>query len=279
VVADPAVDAVVVASADGSHADLVLACLAERKPVLCEKPLAPTLEECRRLVDAEASVVGARGTPLVSVGFMRRFDPGYLELKSQVASGACGTPLLVHCVSRGVNSAPGATSASSITGSAVHEFDVLPWLLGSPVTEVTWHAPRPAHTAEVLQDPQLMLVRTADGVLSTVEVFLNAGYGYDIRCEVVGTGGALTLVEPVRLVADRAGARTATYARDWRPRFADAYRLELQAWIDAIRTGGPAQLPTAHDGLVAAAVSEAAIASMEAGGQPVSVADLRPEGG
>ena len=278
-VRDPPVDAVVVASADASHADLVLACLRERKPVLCEKPLAPTLEECRRLVEAKRALLGPHGTPLVSVGFMRRFDPGYQELRAQLASGGCGTPLLVHCVSRGVSSAPGATSASSITGSAVHEFDVLPWLLGSPVTEVAWHAPRPALPDDGLQDPQLLLVRTADGVLSTVEVFLNAGYGYDIRCEVVGTRGALTLAEPVRLLADRAGTRSAPYAADWRPRFADAYRLELQTWVDTVRGGHPAGgppgqspgLPTAHDGLVAAAVSEAAIAAMSAGGRPVPV--------
>ena len=270
-VRDPAVDAVVVASADASHADLVLACLAERKPVLCEKPLAPTLEACSRLVEAERALLGPHGTPLVSVGFMRRFDPGYQELRAQIASGGCGTPLLVHCVSRGVSSAPGATSASSITGSAVHELDVLPWLLGSPVTEVAWHAPRPALPDDGFHDPQLLLVRTADGVLSTVEVFLNAGYGYDIRCEVVGTGGALTLAEPVRLLADRAGTRSAPYAADWRPRFADAYRLELQAWVDTVRGGDRAGLPTAQDGLVAAAVSEAAIASMSAGGRPVPV--------
>src|SRR3954451_15287656 len=232
-VRDPGVDAVVVASADASHAALVLDCLAERKPVLCEKPLAPTLDACSQLVEAEEALIGSDGTPLVSVGFMRRFDPGYRELRARLASGACGTPLLVHCVSRGVSSGPGATSASSITGSAVHEFDVVPWLLGAPVTEVSWHAPRPALPADALQDPQLLLVRTADGVLSTVEVFLNAGYGYDIRCEVVGTAGAVALAEPVRLVSDRAGSRAAAYAPDWRPRFADAYRLELQAWVDA----------------------------------------------
>ncbi len=277
-VRDPEIDAVVVASADASHADLVLACLAERKPVLCEKPLAPTVGECRKLVEAEDEVVGVEGTRLVSVGFMRRFDPGYQELRTQVASGACGTPLVVHCVSRGVSSAPGATSASSITGSAVHEFDAVPWLLGSPVTEVAWHAPRPAFAADVLQDPQLLLLRTADDVLSTIEVFLNAGYGYDVRCEVVGTSGALTLAEPVRLVADRAGTRATSYAADWRPRFADAYRLELQAWVDAVNAGEPAPLPTADDGLVAAAVSEAALASMAAGGRPVAVRHPRQGG-
>ena len=73
------VDAVLVASSDATHAEYVHACLDLRKPVLCEKPLAPTAAECAAIVAAEDAVVGD-GLPLVSVGFMRRFDPGYVEL-------------------------------------------------------------------------------------------------------------------------------------------------------------------------------------------------------
>ena len=72
---------------------------------------------------------------------MRRFDPAYVRLKAAVADGACAAPLLLHCVSRGVSAWPGANDELTITASAVHEFDIVPWLLGSPVTEVSWHAP------------------------------------------------------------------------------------------------------------------------------------------
>ena len=110
-----------------------------------------------------------------------------------------------------------------------------------------------------MQDPQLILVRTADGVLTTVEVFLNARYGYDIRCEVVGDRGTVALANPARVVAD-------------------AYRAELQAWVDAVAAGGPTPLATARDGLVAGAVAEAVIASMHEGGRTVAVElpDLAP---
>ena len=209
---------------------------------------------------------------LVSVGFMRRFDPAYQQLKAALGAGACGTPLLVHCVSRGVRSGPGATSESSVTGSAIHEFDVVPWLLDAPVVEVSWHAPRPAVTA--LQDPQLILLRTADGVLTTVEVFLNARYGYDMRCEIVGDRGTVALANPVRVVTDTDRQRSTGYPEDWRPRFADAYRLELQAWVDAVAAGRPAPLPTAWDGLIADVVAEAVIASMRSGGKPSRVREL-----
>ena len=265
---DSAVDAVVIASHDATHADLTIAALRAGKPVMCEKPLAPTVDECIRVVRAEAAAGGAAS---VSVGFMRRFDPAYRELRSLLRAGTCGTPLLGHCVSRGVRSGPGATSESSVTGSAIHEFDVVPWLLDAPVTEVSWHAPRCSPGVTGLQDPQLILLRTADGVLTTVEVFLNARYGYDMRCEIVGDRGTVALADPARVVTHAERRRSTGYPADWRPRFADAYRLELQAWVDAIAAGHRPPLPTARDGLAAAAVAEAVITSMNGGGKAVPV--------
>jgi myo-inositol 2-dehydrogenase / D-chiro-inositol 1-dehydrogenase len=238
---------------------------------MCEKPLAPTLAECVRVVRAEQEVVGAGGPGLVSVGFMRRFDPGYVELKAALEAGVCGTPLLVHCVSRGVGSGPGATSESSVTGSAIHELDVVPWLLGARVVEAGWHAPRSTGAVPGMQDPQLILLRTADGAMTTVEVFLNARYGYDIRCEVVGDRGTVALTNPARVVSDADGRRASGYPADWRPRFADAYRLQLQAWVDAVAAGRPAPLASARDGLTASAVADAVIASMRDGGRTVAV--------
>jgi myo-inositol 2-dehydrogenase/D-chiro-inositol 1-dehydrogenase len=249
----------------------VLAAVRAGKPVLCEKPLAPTLAECIEVVAVEAAAMPGADLPLISLGFMRRFDPGYVEIKQALANGAIGAPLLTHSVSRGVSSAPGASNESSITGSAIHEFDTLPWLLDSPITEVSWHAPKPTGAANGFQDPQLILLRTADGALNTVEVFLNARYGYDVRCEVVGETGTLALTEPAKMITDGSRARSVGYAADWRPRFADAYRLELQAWIDAVAAGTRSPLASAHDGLVANAVAEAVIASMRGGGAMVAV--------
>jgi myo-inositol 2-dehydrogenase/D-chiro-inositol 1-dehydrogenase len=268
---DDTVDAVLIASHDSTHRELVLAAVRAGKPVLCEKPLAPTLAECVEVVAEEAAALATTSVPLISLGFMRRFDPGYVEMKQALGRGAIGTPLLTHSISRGVSSAPGATNESSVTGSAIHEFDTLPWLLDSPITEVSWHAPKPTVAAGGFQDPQLILLRTADGALSPVEVFLNARYGYDIRCEVVGESGTLALTEPAKMITDGSRVRSVGYAADWRPRFADAYRMELQAWIDAVGVGATSPLASAHDGLVANAVAEAVIASMHRGGAVVAV--------
>jgi myo-inositol 2-dehydrogenase / D-chiro-inositol 1-dehydrogenase len=269
-IGDPDVDAVVIASHDSTHADLTVAAVGAGKPVMCEKPLAPTMPECVRVVEAERTAIGAGGL-LVSLGFMRRFDPGYVEMKAALEAGACGAPRVAHCVSRGVRSGPGATNEVSITQSAIHEFDAMPWLLGAPIVEVSWHAPRSRAAVPGLDDPQVMLLHTADGTLTTLEVFLNARYGYDVRCEIVGERGTLALANPARVVADLEGRRSAEYPADWRPRFADAYRLQLQAWIDALAAGRPTPLATARDGLAATAVADAVIASMRDGGRAVAV--------
>ena len=267
-IADPAVDAVVIASHDSVHAAQVVAAVRAGKAVLCEKPLAPTLAEGRQVLRE----IGATGEALLSLGFMRRFDPGYVQLRQAIDDGSIGAPVLVHNVSRGVSSAPNATSEFSITGSAIHECDVVPWLLRSPVVEVSWIAPRRSSQAnEGLQDPQLIHLRTADGVLSTVETFLNARYGYVMRCEVVGENGTISLTEPARVVVEGELKRSTGYAADWRPRFADAYRLELQAWIDSVLAGAPTPLATGRDGVAASAVAEAVIASMHDGGRITKV--------
>ena len=92
-----------------------------------------------------------------------------------------------------------------------------------------------------------------------------------MRCEVVGEIGAVSLAEPVRIVFDSNRCLSVGCSARWRPRFADAYRLELQAWVDRIRTGAPSELATGRDGVVAAAVAEAVITSMRDGGRVVPV--------
>lgn len=265
------VDAILIASSDAMHFEQVMACLQVGKPVLCEKPLAPTAAECAELAAAERAIIGD-GAPLVSVGFMRRFDPGYVQLKALLASGELGAPLLVHSIGRGVG-APAGTNELTVTGSAIHDIDIVPWLLDSPVAEVQWVAPRQSPEVADRQDPQFILMRTANDVLIPVEIFLNAKYGYDIRCEVVGSLGSANLTEPTRVSRDAALSHGYAYAGDWRPRFADAYRLQNRAWIESLTSTTPTPLATAEDGRQAALVADAVIASMHAGGGWVVVRD------
>jgi myo-inositol 2-dehydrogenase / D-chiro-inositol 1-dehydrogenase len=266
---DDSVDAVVIATRDDTHADLVRVALQAGKPVMCEKPLAPTAAECRELIAAQQAVQSP--VDLVTVGFMRRFDPPYVALRDRVRAGDLGTPLVVHGVSRNVYSYPGGDSASSITNSAIHELDIMPWLLDSPIVEVSYQNGRSSSQSGARQDPQFYLMRTASDVLVTVELFLNARYGYETRCEVVMEAGTAALALPAQIVIDAESRRGVDYPTDWIPRYSDAYRIELQEWIDAIAAGRPSTLATAEDGLRAAVVADALIESMNSGGAWVKV--------
>ena len=254
------VDAVVVASHDSTHAGLVLECFEAMTPVLCEKPLAPTLLESQAVVEADMDIVAATGVSLLSLGFMRRFDPAYVALRQAVQDR-------VHCISRNAAAGPGATSESAITNSAIHELDIIPWLLDSPITEVSWQAGKTSRRAAAgLRDPALMMMRTADGTLVSLELFLNAQYGYSTECEVVSETGTMALPGPSALAVRQDRQQRTGIPEDWRPRFADAYRLQLQAWISALENGEVPPLATGRDGLNAAQVAQAMIRSLRSEG-------------
>jgi myo-inositol 2-dehydrogenase/D-chiro-inositol 1-dehydrogenase len=256
---DPEVDAVVVASFDTTHEEFVIACIAAGKPVLCEKPLAATADACLRVIDAELTA----GRRFVSLGFMRRYDPAYEAIKTSLDDGGVGPVLLAHCAHRNAVAPAIYTSEMLITSSAVHEIDVMRWLLGEEFVGATVHAPRPTSQApEGLRDPQLVLLETASGVLVDVEVFVNARYGYDIRCELVGETGTLRLGEQV--------------APDFRVRFATAYRRELEAWVRAVGSGHADGQPDAWDGYAANAVADACLASLASGERAEVALEARP---
>jgi myo-inositol 2-dehydrogenase/D-chiro-inositol 1-dehydrogenase len=270
---DDAVDAVLVASSDATHEGFVLASIAAGKPVLCEKPLAPTADGCLRIIEAET----AFGARLVTVGFMRRYDPGYVDLKSTLDSGGLGAALVLHCVHRNPTAPVGLPSSVVITGSAVHEIDVARWLLNEEIVAATVHTPRSSRAAGTTRDPQVLVLESASGVVVDIEVFVNARYGYDVRCELVCEEGTVSLDAPSATEVRRAGSAGRGLPGDWRPRFAEAYRRELQDWVDGLRaklTGGGA---SAWDGYCATAVAQVCLMALETGvRQEVALAD-RPD--
>ncbi len=269
-IADDSVEAVIVASPDPTHKPLVLACLAAEKPVLCEKPLGLSTGECLEIVGKETAL----GRRLVQVGFMRRFDPGYVAMKAALDSGDLGAALMFHCVHRNTTASPYTTSEALITNSAVHEMDIVRWLFGSEVVRVTVVTPRPTRLA-LMQDPQLLLFHMADGAVVDVEVFVNCQYGYDVRGELVCERGTATLAPPHDIVIRQARTEGFGHPEDWRPRFVEAYRAELQAWIDSV-AGGPPAGASAWDGYAATAIAEAGLAALKSGAPADVHLEARP---
>jgi myo-inositol 2-dehydrogenase/D-chiro-inositol 1-dehydrogenase len=252
-IADPTVDAVLIASPDETHAPLTIACIAAGKPVLVEKPLAATLEECRAVISAEME----GGRRLVQVGFMRRFDPGYLAMKDVVRQNRLGAPLFFHCVHRNAVAPDYMTSELVIANSAVHEMDIARFLLEEEFAAASVISPRPSRKAPSRQ-PQLIVLETRSGVVIDIEAFVDATYGYDVRGELVCEEGAVQLAASPAIVSREAGREVFAVEADWRARFKTAYRDQIAAWVGSVRGGEP-RGASAWDGYAASATAAACV--------------------
>ncbi|WP_277749325.1 Gfo/Idh/MocA family oxidoreductase [Solirhodobacter olei] len=259
-ITSPDVDAVIIASPDHTHAGYTAACIRRGKPVLCEKPLADTSAACRQI----ASHAASPEAPPVLVGFMRRFDPAYRSLKMELARDEVGPLRLIRCVHRNRVAPAFFTGAMGISNAMVHEFDILRWLTGAEPVRVLVSAP-PANAQE--RDPLLALVELSNGALADIEVSMNAGYGYDIRTQVLGREGMIEMAAPSFAQVGVNGRMVEVPCADFVERFADAYRVMLSCWVQGIGNGIPtAEGASAVDGLRAMQAAEAAIASLRSGG-------------
>ncbi|MFF8594111.1 Gfo/Idh/MocA family protein [Streptomyces sp. NPDC015220] len=269
----PGVEAVLIASPGPAHEEALVAAFARGLPVLCEKPMVPDSAGALRVVEAEARL----GRRLAQIGFMRRYDAGYRRLKSLLDSGELGRPLMLHCTHRNVSSPPDFTSAMLINSSVSHEIDAARWLLGQELTAVTVLRPAPSAQAPAgLLDPQFVLFETERGALVDVEVFVNCGFGYQVRCEAVGEAGSARIGDEHGMVVTARGGAREEVPQDYLVRFADAYDREVQAWVDATRCGRVTG-PGAWDGYAAAAVAEAGVRSLEGGGRVAVGLAARPD--
>lgn len=266
-IADPNVDAVLIATFGSVHKDDVIAAVNAGKYVLVEKPLATTEEDCQAILDAEI----AGGKKLVTVGFMRRFDKAYNEIKELVDGGKYGPVLLVHNRHRNPSVPDTYTSRNLIDDTAIHEIDTMRWMTGEEIVKVrTDNARKSSRAHAKLQEPIVLVFYTESGIRIDDEVNVNLEYGYSIECEVVMENAAASLGDQEGIhIRDIEGNRN-RMCQSHIDRFHGAFNTEVQSWINAVaadtHTGS-----TAWDGYAATAVVDAALASQEQGGIEVDV--------
>ena len=257
------VDAVVVGTPTDTHVDLMLRAVRAGKAVLCEKPIDLDIAK------ADAAVAEIeRGGGRVMVAFNRRFDPSAQRVRQAIDAGEIGAVRQVVITSRDPGLAPREYlrhSGGIFRDMVIHDFDMARWLLGEEPVEV-------AATGSRLVDPTLaefddfdtvmIQMRTASGRQCHINCCREAVYGYDQRIEVFGAGGML-LNDNLRPTTLRRWNRTETEAREpllnfFLERYADAYRTELDLFVQAAETGGPMPV-TPHDGRQALHLADCAL--------------------
>lgn len=248
---DKLVKAVIIASPDHLHANHLQQAVLAGKDVLCEKPLASREKDARKV----AKLV-RNSKSMVGIGFMRRFDLPYQQLKREIQSGKYGKVLQIRCTSRNVSS-PNATTAMLLTNVAVHEIDIVRWLLGEEIVSVgVNYAKRTSKANSNLSDPISVNCHTESGVLITIDIFANSTYGYEVWMEVLTENGSLVIenlgqlniAKNFKLPARRAG----TLHKDWMGRFKSAYIAELTAFVQSLQKRKlDKNFATVEDGLAA----------------------------
>jgi myo-inositol 2-dehydrogenase/D-chiro-inositol 1-dehydrogenase len=250
------VDAVVVATADDTHHEIVEACIKRGLFVLCEKPLTTSAGQSLQLVNAEQ----ASGRRLVQVGYMRHYDADYEYLHRTLRSGRIGETVLISQRHRNPLAVINFDERQLVASSASHDIDLFRWLSGEDVKDVS----AIANTSQDGSTVTVIVTLTSRaGVLGVMELGRGPALDYDIGCDIVGSIGALTLASPTvtgHITADGHAAQPDA----WMARFHRAYRSQDAAWLAAVADRSTTG-PSAYDGYATNAVIDAALASLASG--------------
>lgn len=268
VIEHPGIDAVMICTPTPTHAPLVEAAAAAGKHVFCEKPLDLDL-----VVAARALAAAQRAGVILQIGFNRRFDPSFRRVRDAVRDGEIGALCLLRVISRDPAPPPleyVRDSGGLFLDMMIHDFDMVRFLSGSEVEEVQAFGtvrvdPRIGEAGDI--DTAVVSLRLASGALAVIENSRRAVYGYDQRVEAFGVEGAIEAgnrTASSTQLKTSAGIRVENPLHFFTERYEAAYRLELAAFVDAIRNGTEPEC-SGLDALPALVIAAAARRSLDTG--------------
>jgi len=268
------VDAVLIGSPTGFHAEQIQAASNAGKAIMCEKPVSLSVESIH-----ETLKVVAANKSILMIGFNRRFDPNFAEVERRVRRGDIGAVEIVTIVSRD----PGPPPAEYLKGSGglfrdmmIHDVDLARFMMGEEFVVV--HALGSALVDAAIGkagdvDTAAVQMQTASGRIAVITNSRRATYGYDQRVEVHGSKGMVhaknvhtTTVE----LLSQAGYQADPIQNFFLERYEAAYANELNTFIDAVEAGNRDPRPNGFDGLQAQKLADAATESWKTG-KPVKV--------
>jgi scyllo-inositol 2-dehydrogenase (NAD+) len=265
---DPSIDAVVIVSPTHTHKELVIAAAAARKPTFCEKPLALSLEDSEQMQSAVE-----RGGSFFQMGFMRRFDPGYVAAKRHMEEGRIGRAVVFKSTSRdpyppSLEYANPASSGGMLVDMGIHDFDLARWFMGdvasvSAVGGVLAY-PELATVGDI--DNAIATLTFVDGRLGVIDLTRNGVYGYDISTELLGTEGTVRIgylreTPVLTMTKNRVSHDTVPY---FMQRFERAYTAQLQNFASNVLQQREPPV-TIEDGVEALRVALAATEALRTG--------------
>ncbi|GAA1778670.1 inositol 2-dehydrogenase [Leucobacter iarius] len=262
------VDAILVAAPTPTHVPLIEAAVDRGIPVLCEKPI--DLDIAR--VEALRPKVAASGVP-VALGFNRRFDPAFAEVRARVAAGEIGPLEQLTIISRDPAAPPAAyigVSGGIFRDMTIHDFDMarffLPDIVEVSATGSTLFDEGAREHGDF--DTAVVTLKSASGAIVTIVNSRHSAVGYDQRIEAFGALGSLQANNPSLSLVSASNATAVDARAPYEPQFLHRYAVSYSAELDAflrLMRGEPSDSPTFDDGRAALLLADAAQRSAETG--------------
>lgn len=260
-------DAVIIASRTDTHAPLLTRAAEMGVAAFCEKPIALDPVSSKEAVEA----VKRSGIP-AQIGFQRRFDPGYRRIRDRVSRGELGQLYVVHHVSHDHDVPPAdyvMYSGSLYRDNLIHDFDVARFITGDEVEEV--YAAGSVLVDDYFADygdvdTGAAVLRFGGGTLGVMHAVRHDPVGYDVRVEAFGSRDSVTAGwndrTPIVPMDPGMSAPAQPYRR-WLERFGEAYRAEMQEFVQRVRTGEPGIAASPEDAHEALRIGEACLRSLQ----------------
>jgi len=263
------VDAVLIGSPTGFHAEQIQAASKAGKAIMCEKPVSLSVESIH-----ETLKVVAANRSILMIGFNRRFDPHFAEVERRIRRGDIGAVEMVTVISRD----PAPPPAEYVKGSGglfrdmmIHDVDMARFLMGEEFVVVQALGSAlvdPAIGVAGDVDTAAVQMQTASGRIAVITNSRRATYGYDQRLEVHGSKGMVradNVHNTTVQVLNQAGCQADPIQNFFLERYGAAYANELNTFIDAVESGNRDPRPNGFDGLQAQKLADAATESWQTG--------------
>jgi myo-inositol 2-dehydrogenase/D-chiro-inositol 1-dehydrogenase len=272
----PGIDAIIIAAPTNAHADYAIASAKAGKAIFCEKPIDLSLDKVLETLQ----IVEASRVPMM-LAFNQRLDPNFAEAKAAIDAGKLGAIHTIHIISR--DPAPPPVSYIKASGGlfmdmTIHDLDMASYLVNAEVIEVFAKGfnlvdPEIGNAGDI--DTGVVVLTFQNNVTAVIQNSRKAIYGYDQRLEVFGSAGMMKVENPAKntsIFYDSEGGKSARHLDFFMDRYAESYRLEMNAFIQALQNNQPMPI-TGQDGLRAMILALAAKLSVEEN-RPVKPAEI-----
>ena len=252
---DNNVDAVLIASPDSTHFDLLKNCIIAKKKVFCEKPISLNSKQALEIINMEVQL----NTKYVALGFNRRFDNNFLNMKKIADQLLIGESLLYKGIHRNEKAFYEANSAFILNNTSGHDVDISSFLLNSRAMEISVVGIKSNPLLnDDCADLLILNILMENNKMANIEIFVNARYGYEVMAQIICNKGVVEYSNNKNITIKSDNKYFSKITSYYRKYFEQSYLDEMINWTSFLNGKQKLKMATAFDGYIALKTTETA---------------------